>query len=163
MRVWLPISPPVRPARGLEAQAKVTVSFANDNCQPQGINDGLAPNSSDEQPASCCHWWPHKGTGEWAQYAWKTPVHVNGAKVYWFDDTGRGECRLPASWQIEYRDGDNWKPVAAAEPYPVAKDKWCAVRFAPVKTTALRLDVQLPPNFAAGVHEWKVDEADEVQ
>jgi hypothetical protein len=163
MRVWLPISPPVRPACGLEAQAKVTVSFANDNCQPEGINDGLAPNSSDEQPASCCHWWPHKGTGEWAQYAWKTPVQVNGAKVYWFDDTGRGECRLPASWQIEYRDGDNWKPVAAAEPYPVAKDKWCAVRFAPVKTTALRLDVQLPPNFAAGVHEWKVDEADEVQ
>jgi DUF1680 family protein len=161
MRVWLPISPPVRPARGLEAQAKVTVSFANDNCQPEGINDGLVPNSSDEQPASCCHWWPHKGTGEWAQYAWKTPVQVNGAKVYWFDDTGRGECRLPASWRIEYRDGDNWKPVAATEPYPVAKDKWCAVRFAPVKTTALRLDVQLPPDFAAGVHEWKVDEVDE--
>jgi hypothetical protein len=35
------------------------------------------------------------------------------------------------------------------------------VRFAPVKTTALRLVVQLPPNFATGVHEWKVDEADE--
>jgi hypothetical protein len=32
-----------------------------------------------------------------------------------------------------------------------------------VKTTALRLEVQLPPNFAAGVHEWKVDEADEEQ
>ena len=47
--------------------------------------------------------------------------------------------------------------------YPVAKDKWGAVRFAPVKTTALRLLVQLPPNFASGVHEWRVDEVDDGQ
>jgi len=161
MKVWLPVSPPIQPARGLEAQAKVTLSFANDNCQPQGINDGLVPTSSGEQPAACCHWWPHKGTAEWAQYTWTTPVQVNNSKVYWFDDTGRGECRLPASWRIEYLDQGDWKPVAATEPYSVAKDKWCAVRFAPVKTTALRLEVQLPPHFAAGVHEWKVDEADE--
>ena len=52
-------------------------------------------------------------------------------------------------------------PSRPRRTYPVAKDKWCAVRFAPVKTTALRLVVQLPPNFATGVHEWKVDEPDE--
>ena len=160
MKVWLPVAPPALPARGLEAKAKVSVSFANDNCQPRGINDGLEPKSSGEQPPALCHWWPHKGTAEWAQYTWQTPVQVSGAQVYWFDDTGRGECRLPASWQIEYLDDGNWKPVAATEAYPVAKDKWCAVRFAPVQTTALRLGVQLLPHFATGVHEWKVDEAD---
>ena len=74
MKVWLPVAPPVLPARGLEAQAKVSVSFANDNCQPWGINDGIEPKSSGEQPAAFCHWWPHKGTAEWAQYTWKTPV-----------------------------------------------------------------------------------------
>jgi hypothetical protein len=163
MKVWLPISPPVLPARGLETRAKVTVSFANDNCQPQAINDGLEPKSSGEQPAALCHWWPHKGTAEWAQYTWKTPARVSGARVYWFDDTGRGECRLPASWRIEYLDRSDWKPVATTEAYPVAKDKWCAVHFAPVKTSALRLVVQLPPNFATGVHEWKVEETDEGQ
>jgi DUF1680 family protein len=163
MKVWLPISPPVLSARGLEARAKVTVSFANDNCQPQGINDGQEPKSSGEQPAALCHWWPHKGTSEWAQYNWKTTVRVSGAKVYWFDDTGRGECRLPASWRIEYLDRADWKPVPTTEDYPVAKDKWCAVRFGPVNTSALRLVVQLPPSFATGVHEWKVEEADEGQ
>src|ERR1035438_6472617 len=66
----------VVPARGLEAQAKVTVSFANDNSQPQGINDGVEPKSSGEQPSALCHWWPHKGTEEWAQYTWKKPVQV---------------------------------------------------------------------------------------
>ena len=161
MKVWLPLAPPVPLTRGLEAQATITVSFANDNCQPQGINDGKEPASSGEQPAALCHWWPHKGTKEWAQYTWMTPVQVSGARVYWFDDTGRGECRLPASWQVEYLDQGNWKPVAATGDYPVSKDQWCAVRFAPVKTTALRLAVQLPPNFAAGVHEWKVDEPDD--
>jgi uncharacterized protein len=163
MRVWLPVAPPVQPVRGLEAQAKVTVSFANDNSQPEGINDGHEPKSSSEQPEANCHWWPHKGTREWAQYTWKAPVQVSGAKVYWFDDTGRGECRLPASWHIEYLDQGDWKAVAATDNYAVAKDQWCAVRFAPVKTTALRLVVQLPPNFATGIHEWKLDEPDEAQ
>jgi hypothetical protein len=163
MKVWLPVAPLVQPARGLEAKAQVTVSFANDNCQPQGINDGVEPKSSGEQPTALCHWWPHKGTGEWAQYTWKTPVQVSGAKVYWFDDTGRGECRLPAAWRIEYLDRGNWNPVTPTEAYPVTKDQWCAVRFAPIKTTALRLAVQLPPNFATGVHEWKVDEGDDAE
>ena len=45
--------------------------------------------------------------------------------------------------------------------YPVKKDGWCEVSFAPVKTTALRLAVQLQKQWAAGVHEWKVEELDE--
>jgi len=36
------------------------------------------------------------------------------------------------------------------------KDKYNLVRFKPVRTTALRLAIQLPEKFAAGVHEWKV-------
>ncbi len=163
MKVWLPVAPQVLPMRGLEAQAKVTVSFANDNCQPQGINNGLEPKSSGEQPAALCHWWPHKGSAEWAQYTWEAPVQVSGARVYWFDDTGRGACRLPASWCIQYLDQGGWKEVDPAAQYPVTKDKWCAVRFAPVTTTALRLAVQLPPDFAAGVHEWKVTEPEDAQ
>ncbi len=161
MKVWLPVAPPVLSERGLEARAKVSVSFANKNSQPQGINDGLEPKNSGDQSVTLCHWWPHKGTAEWAQYTWKTPIQAGGARVYWFDDTGRGECRLPASWRVEYLDQGDWKAVTATEAYPVAKDKWCAVRFAPVKTTALRLVVQLPADFAAGVHEWKVSEGDE--
>jgi hypothetical protein len=164
MKVWLPTSAPLLPDRGLESRAKVTLSFANDNCQPHGINDGLQPQNSGEQPAALCHWWPHKGTFEWAQYTWKNPVQLSGARVYWFDDTGRGECRVPASWRIEYLDrGDEWKPVAAQDPYPVAKDKWCSVRFALVTTTALRLIVQLPAGLASGVHEWKVDESGDTE
>lgn len=161
MKVWLPIAPPPMPLGGLETRAKVSVSFANDNCQPGGINDDIEPKSSGDQPTALCHWWPHKGTDEWAQYTWPKPVTASGAKVYWFDDTGRGECRLPASWQIQFLDGNEWKPVAASGSYDVAKDKWCEVSFTPVKTTALRLAVKLADGWAAGIHEWKVSEIDD--
>jgi len=161
MKVWLPMAAPVTPAVTLAGRAKVSVSFANDNCQPQAINDGIEPKRSGDQPTALCHWWPHKGTDEWAQYTWPKPVAASGAKAYWFDDTGRGECRLPASWRIEFLDGNQWKPVAVRGDYPVVKDQWCEVAFAPVKTTALRLAVKLPVGWAAGVHEWKVIEPDD--
>ncbi len=160
MRVWMPVAPPIPAAGGIETRAKVSMSFVSNNCQPWGINDGLEPKSSGEQPAACCHWWPHHGGEEWVQYSWKQPVTVQAAKVYWFDDTGRGACRLPASWTIEYRNGNEWKPVAGASEYVVARDRWCTVKFAPVTTTALRLKVTMQKEWAAGVHEWKLEEAD---
>jgi uncharacterized protein len=161
MKVWLPVMPAAAAPGGLERQAKVAVSFANNNSQPQGINDGLEPGTSGEQPGALCHWWPHTGTDEWAQYTWNKPVTVEGVKVYWFDDTGRGSCRLPASWQIQYLEGKDWKPAVIQGEYPVKKDGWCQVTFAPVKTTALRLAVKQQKSAAAGVHEWKVTETEE--
>ena len=159
MKVWLPVAPPVLPGARTRspgeghASASPTTT-ASRRASTTAWNRRAAASSR----APCATGGRTKAPQEWAQYTWKKPVQVSGARVYWFDDTGRGECRLPASWRIEYLDGGDWKAVAATEPYPVAKDKWCAVRFAPVKTTALRLVVQLPPDFAAGVHEWKVDE-----
>jgi uncharacterized protein len=161
MRVWLPVVPPLPPTGGLERQAKVTVSFANDNSQPHGINDGVEPKSSGDQPVALCHWWPHHNTNEWAQYTWNRPVTVGGARVYWFDDTGRGDCRLPASWAIQYLEGSEWKTVRLKKDCPVAKDKWCQATFEPVTCTALRLAVKLQKDWAAGVHEWKVIEVED--
>lgn len=162
MEVWLPVNPIPALAGGLEKRAAVAVSYQNSNSQPWGINDGVEPKSSCEQPQALCHWWPHKGTSEWVQYTWKKPVTVSGSRAYWFDDTGRGECRLPAEWLIEYRDGAGaWKPVHASGAWTVVLDRWCSVRFEPVTTTALRLVVKMQPGWAAGVHEWQVTTPDD--
>jgi len=53
---------------------------------------------------------------EWVQYDFSKPTTVSSVKVYWFDDTGQGECRIPESWQVLYRAGHSWKPVAITEP-----------------------------------------------
>ncbi|MFO1496783.1 MAG: glycoside hydrolase family 127 protein [Verrucomicrobiota bacterium] len=159
MKVWLPIAPEPTVTGGLERQAEVSLSFTSSNCQPGGINDGLECKASGDQPPAVCHWWPHKGGTEWAQYRWRKPVQIAGAKVFWFDDTGRGQCRLPAAWQLQYADGTDWRPVQVTDPYQVARDQWCDVHFQPITTTALRLVVEMQSGWAAGVHEWQVIEA----
>jgi hypothetical protein len=102
------------------------------------------------------HWWPKKGTLEWLEYDFETPVRVAESSVYWFDDTGGGECRVPASWRILYKSGANWLPVKAAGGYAVAKDAWNTVTFAPFRTNALRLELQMQKDWSAGVQEWKI-------
>lgn len=158
MQVWLPTSPPPPKVVGLEGRAKLSVSFRSDWAQPEGIHDGVEPRDSNEQPAALCHWWPHKGTTEWAGYTWDKPRTLGSASVYWFDDTGRGECRPPVSWRLLYKYGDDWKPVEAMGEYTVAKDRWCELKFWPVTTTGLRLEFQMQKGWAVGIHEWKVRE-----
>ncbi len=156
MEVWIarePAKARVAAEPGLAAKAVVTASEGAKGLK--GVNDQYAPEGSDDA-TGYMHWWPKRGTVEWVEYAFKEPVRVSEASVYWFDDTGGGGCRVPASWRILYKAGDQWIPVRSAGPYGVAKDAWNVVKFAPVGTTALRLEVQLQKNFSAGVHEWRI-------
>jgi uncharacterized protein len=130
----------------------VTTSGKKD---PRGVNDGEDPAASNDS-SSYFDWWPAKGTTEWIEYAFAKPSTVSEAAVYWFDDTGRGEVRVPQAWRILYRDNDAWKPVEARGEYSVGKDTFNTVHFAPVTTTGLRLEVTMQPQWSAGVQEWKV-------
>ena len=83
---------------------------------------------------------------------------VSETQIYWFDDTGHGGVRVPKGWRLLYKDpgGNEWKPVEALGEYGVSKDKYNVVRFKPVNTAALRLELTLQPQVSAGVQEWKV-------
>jgi len=141
----------------LAGQADLTVSFCRSGMDPAAVNDAEVPKSEKDHAVGNFDFWPHKGTAEWLQYEFAKPVLVTACTVAWFDDTGRGECRVPASWRIVYRTGDGkWEPVAGVKEYPVARGVPVDVAFTPVTTSALRLEVQLPPKFSAGVYEWSV-------
>ena len=61
---------------------------------------------------------------------------------------------IDADWSVLfYKDGTEWKPVAATTEYSVNR-----VTFTPVTTTALRLEVQLQPHFSGGILEWRMKE-----
>ena len=120
------------------------------------MNDQSEPRSSRDPNSSFFHWWPEKGSTEWVAYEFDTPTSVSEVEVYWLDDTGSGECRVPASWRLLYKDGEEWRPVDAAGAYGVEKDAYNKVTFRPVTTSALRLEVTLPPQWSAGIQEWKV-------
>ncbi|MGD0092134.1 MAG: discoidin domain-containing protein, partial [Planctomycetota bacterium] len=125
-----------------------------------------APSDSNEPKCSIDHdiprftWWPHKGTTEWIQYDFKKPTVVKGVEVYWFDDSGRGGCRVPANWKLLYRDGNDWKPVSKPSAYGVERDKYNKVAFEPVTTTALRIEVVLGKDVSGGILKWKVPGAE---
>jgi DUF1680 family protein len=161
MAVWLArdvtAARPIRPAT-LASQARVTTSFArpgmniaylNDQLLPENFTDGFAPNFD---------FWPHKGTVENVTYEFNEPAPVKAVRVSWFDDTGSGECRLPVSWRVLYRDDNKkWQPVANPSEYTIKKRDPVRVSFDPVTTRALRLEIQLPPDFSAGLYEWQVE------
>jgi hypothetical protein len=91
------------------------------------------------------------------QYDFDAPRSFKSSAVYWFDDSGFGNCRVPKSWRLIYKEGDAWKSVEATGTYGLERDKMNAVEFAPVKTSAIRLEAELQPDFSAGILEWKVE------
>jgi hypothetical protein len=93
---------------------------------------------------------------EWVEMAFAKPSTVSQSEIYWFDDTGRGGVRVPASWRLLYKDGADWKPVQTSDAPGVARDAWNTVTFSPVTTSALRLEVVMQSQYSAGLQEWKV-------
>ena len=81
---------------------------------------------------------------------------VSECEVYWFDDTGSGGVRVPASWRILYFDVDEWKPVKGASAYGVERNQFNRVAFEAVSTLALRLELTAQEKFSAGIQKWKV-------
>jgi len=79
---------------------------------------------------------------------------VSLVEVYWFDDTGRGACRLPASWKLLYRKNDKWVEVEAPSGYGCEGDQYNRAQFKPVTADGMRIEIQLQEKWAGGVHEW---------
>lgn len=139
------------PAGGVTASASHT--WTNDTVE--AMVDGLVPKDSGDHSIPRFTWWDHRGTTEWVQVEFAKPRAVSAVEVYWFDDTGRGQCRVPASWKLFARDGADWKPVAAPA-FGVEKDAFNVATFDPVTTTALRIEAVLRPEASAGILEWRV-------
>jgi DUF1680 family protein len=120
--------------------------------------DEIEPHDSCDHKVPRFTWWDHRGTKEWVQYDFDRPQKLSATAVYWFDD-GRVKrhCRVPKSWRLLYKDGNAWRPVDARSPYGVEMDKYNRVVFAPITTTALRLEVELNPPWSGGILEWKVE------
>ncbi len=159
MQVWIPGSPNLAVVPPLPTIAGTSRASASHNWQGDAVeamNDQIEPENSIDHSIPRFTWWDHRGTTEWVQYDFAKPETVSKIDVYWFDDTGRGRCRVPQSWKLLYRDGDAWKPVEAKGKYDTSKDRFVELEFAPVKTGALRIEVQLQPEFSGGILEWRV-------
>jgi len=121
------------------------------------LNDQVEPLTSADANIPFFFWGDRHGTEEWVQYDFKEPEKVSFVEVFWAQGDAETKCRVPASWHLEYRDGDQWKPVLVSTPYTTALDRYNRVTFVPVTTQALRLVAQLPPDATSGIFEWRVN------
>jgi hypothetical protein len=143
------------PAPTIASKSKVSASIKNGRML-KALNDQYDPQDSRDASAVYLHWWPKKNSLEYVQYDFDAANTVSETSVYWFDDGPFGGCRIPASWKVLYKNGEEWAPVKVISADPIAKDKYNTIRFEPVTTTALKLEIQQPTDHSAGLHEWIV-------
>lgn len=109
-------------------------------------------------------WWPRfgrtqQGTNDWIEYDFAEPSTISESRVYWYQDSDRtppGGCAVPVSWDLVYKDGDQWKPVEASGHYTVSTNAYDTITFKPVTTTSLRMEIKFQNNYSVGMEAWKV-------
>jgi len=134
----------------------VSASHCHSGDSVEALCDGLEPKASNDHSIPRFTWWDHQGSQEWVQFDFGKTRRVSATEVYWFDDTGIGGCRVPESWTVLYKVGDNWRPVENASEYGKQLNRYNRATFKSVDTTALRVAVKLRPNFSGGILEWKI-------
>ena len=164
MVVWTPTETPEFEAT-LEATIAVAAAPTASHCHSAdgatALNDALIPENSSDHNIPRFTWWDHRGTQEWIALEFAEPQTLSCTDVYWFDDTGRGQCRTPKSWTLLYKKGDEWIPVENASEFGVQPDQFNRTTFDSVETTGLRIEVQLRENFSGGVLEWRLPSSEE--
>lgn len=144
------------PADTLTYISKTTASYVHVSLD--AIKDQIVPKRSSDSSARQLDFWPHKGTTEWIQFEWEDKHELSNVKVYWFDDSGHGGCRVPKSWRVLHRDAKgNFKPVKNTSAYGTKKDTFNKVTFEPIETDAIKIEIVLEKDWASGVQEVVIE------
>lgn len=171
MEVWIAQSPVAAvptpeptiasKARTMTIQAPIqkdAPESASVETEAYGTNDQWEPRNSADISKPYHYWWLKNGTEETLAYEFDKPYTVSNVQVYWLDfDQYDGNFRVPQSWKLYYKAGDQWKEVEQPSKYTVDKDKYNSVDFKPVTTTGLKIAAQLQQGESGGIIEWKVN------
>ena len=157
MEVWLATQDDAAKPTWPDTYASTSKVTGSHRANYSAINDHLLPKDSNDHSIPYFHWWPKEGTTEWICYEFPEAGQVSESTIWWFDDGPWGGCRVPKSWKLYYEDAKgNFQPVQAKSAYGTKKDVANRVTFKPVRTKKLKLEVQLPERYAAGLFEWEV-------
>lgn len=135
----------------------VTASHCFQNDSVEAMVDGIEPKSSNDSSIPRFTWWDHRGMSEWVEWGFPKARKVSAVDVYWFDDGPKGGCRVPQSWKLFYRVGENWKPVEGAVEFGTRINSYNHVTFNSVEANGLRIEAQLQPDYSGGILEWKAN------
>ena len=141
----------------LGSRSRKSASHSYPGGSVDAMTDGLVTELSSDK-ISFFAWWDHKSSVEWVQMDFPEAAEVSKTRVFWFSDRSKnGGCDVPLSWRLLYRDSDAWKPVEQPSAYETKLNCLNETTFKPVRTSALRLEVQLKEGWSGGVSEWIVE------
>lgn len=172
--VWLPESAQFmdpQPPKGVS----ISASYVGHGAGPLAMIDRIEPENSIDHSIPRFTFWPHKGVArsqsgsgpvagadaepagrEWIQLEFDQPRRLSECSIYWFDDTGRGQCRVPRAWTVEWRDGDAWRACTIENGSPgVERDAFNTARFTPVTASSLRIKIEMQEGMSTGVLELR--------
>ena len=170
MAVWIPTSakyahPTPLPTIASKAQTVVIQAPIQNDAplipSPEesvwGVNDQWEPTSSGDTSKPYLYWWQKAGVEVNLEYKFEQPETVSNVEIYWLEfDQYDGNYRVPESWKLLYKDGEDWKEVEPKGAYTTFRDKYNKLDFAPVKTKRLKIVAKLQEGESGGVIEWKV-------
>ncbi|MEU1939481.1 MGH1-like glycoside hydrolase domain-containing protein [Streptomyces coeruleorubidus] len=142
-----------QPPANLASSATASASYTSPWESVAAVNDGVDPPSSDDTVNPRWGTWPESGQ-QWAELTWSSAKTLNKAEVYFFDDDQGID--MPASWKLQYWNGDAYVDVPGASAYPVAKNRYNTVTFTATNTTRLRVQLTSNGTNSVGLLEAKV-------
>ena len=158
----LPVEPAPAPAGNLAYNSgdqefpKAIASYTSRFDRIASVNDGRIVYG----PTPANRWTSYESPSEtdWLEIDFGKIEEVGRVELHIYDD--RGGVQAPASYRVQYFDGNTWKEVANPQRSP-AKPQGNAMntfRFEPVKTTRLRVVFNHQGNSRSGLTEieiWK--------
>ncbi|HEX5151213.1 MAG TPA: beta-L-arabinofuranosidase domain-containing protein [Parafilimonas sp.] len=166
MEVWFPVS-----RNGIQNLnngkigsadvAKVTTSQAGEEIDRLTLFDGDFPKLSSDENAKN---WIASATGNespWIDIELKNEKNIQSVGVFWADDTIN--VQVPASWALQYKQGDDWLdfPLYVTDAYSLFKDQFNVVHPGKeIRTRHLRINMQPRGDKTIGIFEIKIESAE---
>ena len=152
MAVWMPVK-----AEYARPVPEPTIASRATGVNTYGLNDQWEPMSSNDVSKPYHYWWLKKGTEETVEYKFEQKELVSEVEVYWLNfEHYDGNFRVPESWKLYYKEGENWIEVQTDENYTVNEDRYNTLKFKPIETSALKIVAKLQKGVSGGILEWKV-------
>ncbi len=119
------------------------------------LESSTRPRDSSGKDTKRFSWLPRTGTVEWIERRFAAPRDMAAVAVYWYDGSQTGaQVRPPETWKVLCADAKGTLKEVRLKPessYATAVDRYHVVRFEPVTTGAVRLEVQSQKGYAAGL------------
>jgi len=120
-----------------EMKASASFTFALDR-----VENPLSTPFLPEKRWTC---WSSGKRSDWFEVDFGTPREISGFDLFFFDDSPSGECRPPASYEVQYHGGElrNWVAVNLVRRVPERSAPGeNRLRFEPLTATRFRFKFQ---------------------